>query len=45
ILVEYINGCLDIEVMIETTEKIKQIIWKSLLNNIHPAYNENQNWI
>ena len=40
-----VNDYLDIEVTIETTEKVKQTIWKSLLSDIRPAYNESQNWM
>ncbi|CAG8803128.1 12992_t:CDS:2, partial [Cetraspora pellucida] len=38
------DNYLDVEVMIKTTKKVEFYIWKSLLHNIHPAYDKSKHW-
>ncbi|CAG8636940.1 15848_t:CDS:10, partial [Dentiscutata erythropus] len=40
-----VDNYLDIEVMIETTEKVELYKWRSLLHDIRPAYDENEHCV
>jgi hypothetical protein len=40
-----VDNYLDIEVTIETTGKVELYIWKSLLHDIRPAYDENEHFV
>ncbi|CAG8706743.1 773_t:CDS:2, partial [Dentiscutata erythropus] len=40
-----VDNYLDIEVIIETTEKVELYIWRSLLHDIRPEYDEDEHFV